>query len=240
MIVDSHCHLFDMKKGYVLPENVFPVVAGYSHSSNKKTVEIAKGKYPIVLGIAPQTAIKHGTERLEEWVDFIKQNKPNAIGEVGLDYKWAQSKEDVRKERVVFERMIALADEMGLPLVIHSRNNPKDNEVPKDAMEDIIPMVKGKKVLMHFYSGNVEQAERIVGDGGYISITPLRSKERRKVINTLTLDRLMVESDCPYVGRTPESTIEAIDYIAEVKGVDRSIVEEKTAKNAMKFFGFEV
>jgi len=241
VLVDSHCHLFDMKKGYVLPDDILPVVVGFSHSSNRKAAELAKAKgYPFVLGIAPQTAIKSDISHLDEWVEFIRESRPNAIGEVGLDYKWATTKEHVEREKTAFSRMIGLADEMGLPLVIHSRNNPNDNDVPKDAIEEIMGLVKGKRVLMHFFSGTAEQAERIVADGGYISVTHMRSKEKRKVINTVPLDRLLVESDAPYVGRTPDSIREAIAYIAEVKGIGVDEVAEATARNAMGFFGFRV
>jgi len=239
MIIDSHCHLYDLKN-YTLPEDIYPIVVGYSYSSNKKAVAIAKGKYPYVLGIAPQSAIKHGTERLEEWVDFIRENKPCAIGEVGLDYKWAETAEHVNAEKKVFSRMIELADELKIPLVIHSRNNPNDNDLPKNAVEEIMEMVGDRKVLMHFYSGSARLAEKIVDKGGYISIIHLHSKERRKVINSVPLERLLVESDSPFVGRTPEVIREAIDYISEVKQIEREKVAIKTARNAMEFFGFEV
>jgi len=239
MLVDSHTHLFDMKKGYALPADITPVVAGYSHGANVKAAALAKANgYPFILGIAPQTAIKEGTAKLEEWVAFIKEAKPNAIGEVGLDYKWAETKADVEKEHAVFTRMIALAKEMKLPLVIHSRNNPNDNEVPKDAVEDILKMTAGMPLLMHFFSGSAEQAQRIVAQGGYISVTELRSKERRKVINIVPLDRLVVESDCPFIGRTPESVRDAVAYIAEVKGLDPGLVADATTRNAGRFFRF--
>jgi TatD DNase family protein len=251
VFVDTHAHLFDMKKCYAIPPDIYPVVIGYSHSSNKKAAEIAeKNKYPYALGIAPQTTIKEGTDRLDEWVAFIKSKRPNAIGEIGLDYKWAETKEHVDGQKLVFRRMIGLADEMGLPLVIHSRNNPRPETddgkqetgdgVPKDAIEDIIDMTKGKRILMHFYSGSEEQALRIAGSGGYISIIHLRSKERRKVINSVPLDRLLVESDSPFVGKTPETVREAVAYIAEVRGISPEEVAEATAGNAMRFFGFEL
>lgn len=239
--VDSHTHLYDMKKEYALPPDVFPVVVGYSHGSNKKAVEVARrGGYPLVLGIAPQTTIKEGISKIDEWVEFIRASRPNAIGEVGLDYKWAQTQEHVDGEKRVFARMVALAREMDLPLVIHSRDNPNDNGLPKDAVEDILGMVGGMRFLMHFYSGSEEQALRIIKMGGWISMAHMRSKERRKVINSVPLDRLLVESDSPYIGRTPESVREAVGYIAEVKGLDAKTVEDATAQNAMKFFGFRL
>ena len=93
---------------------------------------------------------------------------------------------------------------------------------------------------MHFYSGGEEQAVRITVAGGYISIMHLHSKERRKVINSVQLDRLLIESDSPYVGRTPETVREAAAYIAEIKGLAVDEVAKATAENAMRFFGFKV
>ncbi|MFH1785949.1 MAG: TatD family hydrolase [Candidatus Micrarchaeota archaeon] len=240
-LVDSHTHLFEMKKDYVLPPDIYPVVAGYSHGANKKVVDFAKEhNYPFILGIAPQSTVKEGITKVDEWVEFIRNNKPNAIGEVGLDYKWAQTNEHVENEKIVFQKMIDLAKEFDLPLVIHSRNNPNENNLPKNAVDDIISMTTEMRVLMHFYCGSEEQAKKIVDSGGYISITHLRSKERRKVINIVPLNRLLVESDSPYVGRTPEVIREAIAYIAEVKNIETVKVANATSENAMKFFNFSM
>jgi TatD DNase family protein len=246
MLVDSHCHLFDMK-GYSLPRDLAAVVVGYSPGSNAKAAEWGKKGFPTVMGIAPQTAIKRDDlAELCSWMDFIRQNRPNAIGEVGLDYKWAGDAAQVEKERGVFRAMIDLADEMKLPLVIHSRNRPdagahgSGEGVPKDAIAEILGMVEGRRFVMHFYSGDEAQARRIVDMGGFISVTHMRSKERRKVINTVPLDRLMVESDAPYVGKTPESIREAIAYVAEVKGLSAEDAGRQTAENAAGFFGFSL
>jgi TatD DNase family protein len=238
LLVDSHCHIFDIK-GYELPADIVPVVVGYSPGSNLKAAGWGRKGYPTALGIAPQTAIRRDAAGLGEWMDFIRQNRPNAIGEVGLDYKWATTRADVGKEMWVFEAMLSLSREMKLPLVIHSRNNPNDNDLPKNAVDDILGMVEGTKFLMHFFSGNEKQAERIIGAGGYVSVTHMRSKERREVINTVPLDRLMVESDAPYVGKTPDSVREAVAYVAEVKGIGADEAGTKTAGNAMRFFGFQ-
>jgi TatD DNase family protein len=238
--VDTHAHLFELED-YTLPQDIFPVVIGYSHGSNRKAAELARERgYPFALGIAPQTTVKQGINGLEEWIEFIRASRPNAIGEVGLDYKWAENTGHVEGERLVFRKMLDLAEEMKLPVVIHSRNNPNENDVPKDAIEEIIEMTAGRRVLMHFYSGSEEQALRITDAGGYISIMHLRSKERRKAINSVPLDKLMIESDSPYVGRTPETVREAAAYIAEVKGVSIEEVAKATTENAMRFFGFRI
>ena len=147
VFVDAHCHLFDIKR-YDIPNDILPVVVGYSDSSNRKASALASEKnYPFVLGIAPQTALKEGLGRLEDWISFIRGSRPNAIGEIGLDYKWASSSGDVEKERTLFRKMIALADEMKLPMVIHSRDKPndiarKDDGVPIGAVDECIEMME--------------------------------------------------------------------------------------------------
>lgn len=246
MLVDSHCHLFDMK-GYTLPQDIMAVVVGYSPGSNAKAAEWGRKGFPTAMGIAPQTAIRRDDlAELGSWMDFIRQSRPNAIGEVGLDYKWAGDAAQAGRERDVFRAMIGLADEMKLPLVIHSRDRPdagahgSGEGVPKGAVDEILGMVEGRRFLMHFYSGSAEQAARIVDMGGFISVTHMRSKEKRKVINTVPMDRLMVESDAPYVGKTPESIREAVAYVAEVKGLSAADAGRRAAENACRFFGFSL
>lgn len=245
MLVDSHAHTYDLKKGYVVPPDILPVVVGYSHGSNRKAaLEARSHGWPLVLGIAPQTAIKEDISGLDGWIAFIRESRPNAIGEIGLDYKWAKDGADVDKERLVFGRMLVLAKEMSLPVVIHSRDRPADkgddSGVPANAVDDVMAALSGTglRFAMHFFSGTAEQAARVVETGGYISMTGMRSKERRKVINTVPLDSLLVETDSPFVGRTPEDVKEAVSYVAEVKGLGVDTVGQTTAANAKRFFGF--
>jgi TatD DNase family protein len=112
--------------------------------------------------------------------------------------------------------------------------------VPVNAVDDVLAAVDGREFVMHFFSGDEKQAARVVELGGYVSVTHMRSKERRKVINTVPLDRLLVESDAPFVGRTPESIREAVAYVAEVKGLGAEEVGKQTAENAMRLFRFSV
>ena len=234
LLVDSHCHL-DRIRDYSLHAGLIPVTVGYSHSSNQKATAIAKKlSIPFVLGIAPQTAIKEDLSKLDEWIAFIRQNKPNAIGEVGLDYHWAKDEHDIEKEKIVFNRMLDLAQEMRLPLVIHARQ----------ATSDVLDFLALRKFdmpfMLHFFSGTLHEAQRAVGMGGYISITPLHSKTRREAIKATGLERLLVETDAPYVARKPEDVIKAVEYISEVKDVNWEEVAEKTAENAIKFFSIKV
>ncbi|VVC02055.1 Tat-linked quality control protein TatD [uncultured archaeon] len=232
MLVDAHCHLHEIKK-YDLTQ-VTPVGCGYSHASNVKTAELAhKLGLPFALGIAPQSVIKiPDLEPLDGWIDFIRTQKPNAIGEVGLDFHWAKEKQEIEREELTFYRMVDLAEEMKLPLVIHARK----------ATADVLDTLKlrnfSQRVMFHFFSGTVGEAEYIAKQGWLVSITPLHSKERREAIKMLPLESLVVETDAPYVVRTPEEVKLSVEYIAEVKQLDFNIVAEQTANNARKFFSF--
>ena len=241
--IDSHCHVFEIK-GYSLPNDLVPVVVAYSHESNVKAHRYAtEHGFPFVLGIAPQTSLKGDLRKLDEWIDFIKKAKPNAVGEIGLDYKWATGREGIDREMLVFERMLNLSDELGVPVVINSRNSPtgslaEDKSFHNDAIDDILSMLSGRRFLMHFFSGTSDQAEKIVQMGGYVSVSHMRSKERRKTIERVPLERLLVESDAPYVGRTPDTVRDAVAYISEVKAMPLDLVARQTLVNAMDFFDF--
>lgn len=233
MIIDSHCHVCDIKN-YKPSEKVLPVTVGYSHSSNVKTVEAAKKyKLPFVLGIAPQTAIKSDLSGLDEWMGFIRENKPSAVGEIGLDFHWSETDMDVEKEKIVFKRMLDLAEEMELPIVIHARKAAKEVLDTLQLRNFRLPF------MMHFFSGSLSDAKRAVEMGGTISIAPVRSKERKSVIKFLELDNLVVETDAPYVVRSPEDVVKSIQYVAEIKGIDFDEVAEKTSLNSARFFNIK-
>lgn len=233
-IIDSHCHL-DSYKNIEIREGWLPVTVGYSHFSNLKNSEIAKKfNLPYVLGIAPQTAVKEGIANLDLWIAEIKKHNPNAIGEIGLDFHWAKNPQHVRDEGILFEKMLDLADEMKLPIVIHSRED-------KGKVIEILRERKWNRgIMMHFFSGTLEEAEKALDLGALISIIPLRSKERRNIIKGLALEDLLVETDSPYVVRTFYEVERAIDYIAEVKNLDKKTVAEQTARNAIEFFNIEL
>lgn len=236
-LVDSHCHLDSFKKKQMdeLPQDILPVTSGYSHKSNKKNAEIAKSlKIPFCLGIAPQTAVFEGIEKLSEWEEFIRSQNPNAIGEIGLDYHWGKKEKHFSDEAALFKRMLDLADGMGLPIVLHTR---KAEEKVLDALQSY---GWKKPFMMHFFSGEAETAVRAVKMGGIISIPPLHSKERRKTIESVPLEKLVSETDAPYITRGIEGVRDAIQYIAEVKNIEFEKAAEATAKNSATFFKFDL
>ncbi len=235
--VDSHCHLDSFKKKQLeeLPEDILPVTSGYSHKSNVKNVEIAKElKIPFCLGIAPQTAVFDGIEKIPEWEGFIRSQTPNAIGEIGLDYHWGKEEKHFEDEKALFERMLALAEEMDLPIVLHTR---KAEEKVLDALDSY---GWKKPFMMHFFSGEAETAKRAVKMGGIISIPPLHSKDRRKTIESIPLEKLVAETDAPYITRGIEGVRDAVQYIAEVKNIPPEKAAKATAQNSATFFKFEL
>lgn len=229
MIIDVHCHSEAFKGPY---KNIIPVLTGYSHSSNKKTLALSKTySIPFVLGIAPQTIIREGFK--EEWISFIKNEKPNAIGEIGLDFHWAKDERTREEQKTLFIKMLTLADEMKLPIVIHCR----------DAHKELYSILRENTprfgFIMHFFFGDTERATEFIKLGGIISILPKRSKERDDVIRDISLDHIVVESDAPYVMKKIDDVEKAVHYIAEVKEIEVEEVIRKTTENATRFFSIK-
>lgn len=236
-LVDSHCHLdsFSKRQLACLPEGILPVTSGYSHKSNRKNAEIARLlKIPFCLGIAPQTAVFEGIGKLPEWEGFIRSQAPNAIGEIGLDYHWGKEEKHFSDERALFGRMLDLAEGMGLPIVLHTR---KAEGKCLDALQEY---GWKKPFMMHFFSGDAETAKRAVEMGGIISVPPLHSKDRRKTIEAIPLEKLVAETDAPYITRGIEGVKDAVQYIAEVKGIPFGEAADATARNSATFFKFEM
>lgn len=232
MIADAHCHL-DYMEDIDIPDYMVVFTCGYSHESNKKNAEIAAKRKNVyaVLGIHPGVALQeeHLEDVLPGWMDFIRKNNPVGIGEIGLDFHHGKTGIEIKRELLCFEVMLCLAEEMGLPVVIHSR---KATSAVLDVLER-----RSLDMLFHYFEGNVEEAKRAVDMGGLISIPPIRSKKRKKVIKFLPLDKIVVETDAPDVGKTPLDIHKSIEMVAEIKGIGKKEVEDATYESAMRFFG---
>jgi TatD DNase family protein len=236
MIADAHCHLEGIP-GWKTPDNMVVFTSGYSHESNLANARIAKEvpRAHCILGIAPQTAMRFPDieRKLPAWKDFIRSQNPVAIGEIGLDFHYAKEEHEQEREYTCFKHMISLAKEMKLPIVIHSR----------DAEEEVLAFLESEwdgEFLMHCFAGTKEQAEKAVELGGSVSIPPIRSKERKKVIKALTMEKLLAETDAPYIGKKPEDVAVSIGMIAEIKGIPPEEAEKATFANAMRFFRVKV
>ena len=235
-IIDSHAHYdddqFNEDRESVLKEIRENGVIGVlncaaSYDSLKTTDKLTKD-YDFIfgaLGIHPENANEMKEDTLDEIKAYIKNNdKIVAIGEIGLDYYWEENPpKDVQKE--VFRRQMNLARELNLPVVIHDRDAHKDTlEIMKD-----FPGVTG---TVHCFSGSVEFAKECVELGYYIGFTGVvtfkNAKKLVEVAKEIPLEKILVETDCPYMAPEPNrgkrNKSDYIEYIitkiAEIKGID--------------------
>ena len=175
-------------------------------------------------------------ERIREYA--VSNEKCVAIGEIGLDYHWMSSTKEVQKD--FFIKHIELAKELDMPVIVH------DREAHGDTM-DILKSTKPKGVL-HCFSGSKEMAREIVRLGMYIGINGIATfKNARKsleVVHEIPLDRLVLETDCPYCAPEPfrgkRNDSSLIPYIAERIGSELGIDPQEllsiTAENAKKLY----
>ena len=179
----------------------------------------------------------------ENYIDILRRmaqdKKCVAIGEIGLDYYWLQDNKDLQKK--VFEEQILLAKELDLPIIVH------DREAHEDTL-NILKKYKPKGVL-HCFSGSVETAKEVLKLGMYIglggAVTFKNAKKPVEVAEMLPLDRLLLETECPYMAPVPmrgkRNNSAYIQYVAEkigeIKGIEPQEITDKATDNVKKLFG---
>lgn len=248
-LIDSHCHLdnerFNDDRGEVLArieERLeFAVNIGYDLESSKKSVELAE-KYDYiyaVVGVHP-TDISGYTDEMEAELEAMaKHPKVLAVGEIGLDYHWMT--EPKEKQQEIFRRQMEMARRAGKPVVIHTREATRDT---LDILKEY-PDVRG---IVHCYPGSYESAAEIMdnyyfGVGGVLTFK--NSKKLKETVEKLPMDRIVVETDCPYLTPEPHRGkrnepvyVEHIaQRIAEVKGISYEEVVRISNENTKKAYG---
>lgn len=217
-------------------------VVGYDVSSSRLAVRIAHEYEGIVatVGISPNDCEETTDEDLAIIKELAKDPKVVAIGEIGLDYHYDVPKD---KQRDVFAKQMAFAQEYHLPIVIHCR----------DAYEECFQMLESSslKGIMHCYSGSDQMALRFIKLGFYISlagpVTFKNAKMPKLVAQNVPLDRLLIETDDPYMapvplrGTTnePANCVYIAQKIAELKGISVEDVASTTYHNALDIFGLK-
>lgn len=232
---DAHCHL-DSCAGVLLPHALM-VTCGVLHETNLRNLHIAQQNANVYLcaGISPQEAMRHKDIKivLGEWEDAIAgqiadSGKLVAIGEIGLDYHWAKTEEDKHLQQECFVSQLQLAERLGLPAVIHSR----------DAESECLDIVRNFNLgyMMHCFSGKASDALAAASHRGIISVPPVANRERKEFISQLPLEKLVAESDAPGIGKSPEAALESIKMIAGIRGMEFAAAQEQTLLNAISFF----
>ncbi|HEY5556772.1 TatD family hydrolase [Acetobacterium sp.] len=254
MLIDSHAHIdeekYDNDREEVL-ENAraagieLIINPASDEESSRRAVALSE-KYPMVyaaVGFHPHDAksynFKAHGQMLREWA---KKDKVVAIGEIGLDYHYDLSPRDIQQS--VFVDQLMIAKEIALPVVIHNRESMED--MWRLLKEHFSPEVGG---VMHSYSGSVEMARIFLDMGFYLSISgTITFKNARKlpeVVAMMPLNRLLVETDSPYMTPTPHRGKRnepayvrfVAEEVARIRGMSIESLEEITTENTKRVFG---
>lgn len=252
MLFDTHAHLederFDDDREQLiegLPEKgvAYVVNVGSTLETSRMSVELA-ARYSLIyaaVGIHPHEVSQMDRHDLDAIEALAKCQKVVAIGEIGLDYYYDFSPRNLQREW--FARQIDLAYSLGLPIIIHDR----------DAHADVLDILRAKKDkilggVMHCYSGSWEMAKDFMDLGLYISLGgPVTFKNARRpveVAQKVPLDRLVIETDSPYLAPTPyrgkrnnPAYVKLVaQKIAEVRGMSFEEIAEATLNNGKKLF----
>lgn len=250
-LFDSHAHYNDDKfnedREEILKEiyksGVTKLVnAGYSLESSKSAIQIAKS-YSFIystVGISPNDIENYKKEDLKEILELAKNPKVVAIGEIGLDYYW--NKENKKLQKEVFISQIEIANKLNLPIVIHTR----------EAIYDTLEILKNNKCkktgVFHCCPFNVDLVREGLKLGFYISFagptTFKNSKNAGEIINMVPLDKMLIETDSPYLSPEPlrgkRNDSRNVKYIAqkiaEIKQIPLEEVAKATYENAKRIF----
>lgn len=252
-ILDSHAHYdseafdADRKKllGTLKNQGVVGVVnCGSDMASSLKSLELAD-EFDFIYaacGIHPHEAETCKQGYLPVLKKICLEEKCVAVGEIGLDYHYDFSPREIQKQ--VFEQQLVLAKELDLPVIVHDR----------EAHEDTFELLKRYKPkgVVHCFSGSAEMAKEIVKLGMYIglggAVTFKNARKPREVAAVVPSDRLLIETDCPYMtpvphrGKRCDSTYIPFtaEVIAEVRGTTAQEILDLTRVNANSLFGLEL
>lgn len=195
-------------------------------------------EFDIALGIYPGDVKKMNDEEKERILELLADPRVKAVGEIGLDYYW--DKDNKQDQKDMFTRQIKIAQKLNKPIIVHSR----------DAIQDTYDILKNNRVdgVMHCYSDSKEMAKELLKLGMYISlsgtVTFKNSKEPKEVAKIVPLDRLLIETDAPYLAPVPnrgkrnEPAFVALTgaYIAELLNIDEEILKKHINENYDSLF----
>ena len=251
MLFDTHAHMddraFDADRATLLADlpnqNIVLLMnPGCSLESSRNAVELAN-EYDYIyaaVGSHPDVADEVNEDVLEEYRKLCKlNNKVKAIGEIGLDYHYEDIPRDLQKK--AFRAQMALAAELDLPAIVHERDAHEDGM----AIVREFPQVKG---VFHCYSGSAEMARQLVDLGWYIGFTGvLTFKNARKAVEvaaSIPLDRIVLETDCPYMSpepfrgkrNDPSKLYRMAEKLAEIRGLSIEEIHYITVGNGKRLY----
>jgi TatD DNase family protein len=253
-LVDTHCHLhfpdYDADRADVVLRAQkagvgYLVNVGTDKATNEAAWTLA-ASYPGVMshtaGLHPHHAHEIAADEIENIEAFIQRTKPVAIGEIGLDYYKSAGEASIQKS--IFRRMLALAQQYDLPVIIHSRN------AFDDTYEMLVSEDQGRlRGVMHCYSYDRESLKKLLDIGFMASFTAtLTYKKTEDIIDAASYapsDRILLETDSPYLApqafrgkrNEPAFLTELALFLAQKRGVSVEDLADQTTQNASRFFG---
>jgi len=252
-MIDTHCHLtFDDYSGTldkVLERSAAAGVTawltvGTTQADSEAAVELARryeNMYAAV-GVHPHDAEDVTEQTINRLGSLAQESKVVAVGETGLDFHYNYSPQDV--QRSVFARHIRLAEQLGLPLIVHSR----------EAFEQTVEILEGselpaERVVFHCFSGSPRQSRLLAERGFYVSFTGVvtfkNAEEIRAAAKIVPDQRIMLETDCPFMSPAPMRNqrpnepalmVHTAAKLAEIRGTEIADFEFQTTQNAQTFF----
>ncbi len=251
MIFDTHAHLddraFDPDREALLaqlPQDGISLVMnpGCSLASSQAAVALAK-QYDYVfaaVGSHPDAANEVNEAVISQYRALVQENpKVRAIGEIGLDYHYEDIPRDIQQR--AFRAQMALAAELNLPVIVHER------EAHEDGMK-LVEEFPGVTGVFHCYSGSLEMAKWLVSRGWYIGfggvLTFKNARKAVEVASGIPLDRIVLETDCPYMapepfrGRRndPGKLFRVAEKLAQLRGLSVEEVQAITLENGKALY----
>ena len=250
-MIDAHCHLDDEQfaddRDAVITRAVDAgvtgmITAGGDIASSQAAVALAE-KYAAVyaaVGIHPHHAAVYSKTALKAIRALAQHPKVVAIGEIGLDFHYADGAPREVQERNL-NAHLDLAEELGKPVVIHDR----------DAHSQVLGMLERRKGrlrgMLHCFSGDLAMARQAIELGYWISLagnlTFTNARQLQDIVQALPLDRILIETDAPYLSprrgrRNEPANVALVAFqLAELLKIERSVVEETTRQNSRILFG---
>lgn len=249
-MIDSHCHLefrhFDKDREDVIAKSKDSIEAVVNSGADTETLDqilTLNEEHPNfifpTLGLHPTRALEKTREEIDQYLDDIRNEKERivGVGEVGLDYYHVEEDLEREKCRRVFEKFIDLSEELGLPLVVHSRGS----------MADSLKILEGRAsdVIIHCFSGEIHHLEEALDRGYYLSYGGVIFRSRKKyerLLERTPLENLLLETDAPFLAKRkndrsePWFIREVAEEISYIKEMDFSEVWRTAGNNSIDVF----
>jgi TatD DNase family protein len=264
-LIDSHCHIdgehFDSDRDEVVRrareagvEVMLNVGTGDPRTDDFRRAVAVAEKYDGVyasVGVHPHDAKLYDDAAEEHLIELTKSEKVIAWGEIGLDFYYDHSPRDVQVE--VFRRQIRTAKRLGLPIIVHSRDaNDETVAILTEEFSGITtnrePITDNVPGVMHCFGGTPEMAEKLMAIGFYISfagnVTFKKAENLREAARVVPLDRLLVETDCPFLTPVPHRgkrnepayVVHTAQFLADLFGVEFDELAKHTTDNFLRLF----